>query len=247
MDDQLSALEASIGYRFRDLDLLRRALTHSSVASEPTRSLGPDGQELISVRPDNEKLEFLGDSVLGFLVSEELFRRHPDQPEGQLTVIKSRVVNSAFLYRAARALNLGGYLILGRGEDRAGGREKKTVLADAVEALIAAVFLDGGIDAARSFVLHRILSADALEPGEDPSASNPKSALQQAAMALKLPLPRYQVLQETGPDHEKLFTVEVRVGKTVAATGEGSSKKTASVRAAAAAMNKLGREIQPAQ
>ncbi|MDX2182102.1 MAG: ribonuclease III [Bryobacteraceae bacterium] len=231
MDDKLRALELAIGHTFRDRTLLERALTHSSTASEANGRRGAQG--------NNEQFEFLGDAVLGFLVSEELVRRFPDLPEGQLTIIKSRVVSAAYLYRIARKLDLGAYLFLGRGEDRAGGREKKTVLADALEALIAAVFLDAGVDATRTFVLNHLVENAALEPSDDPGSGNAKSALQELTMALKLPLPRYRVIEESGPDHSKRFTVEVRIGRDHSATGEGSSKKTASMRAAGAALAML--------
>lgn len=230
MEDRLGRLEAAIGHRFLDASLLKRALTHRSTASDHPQVLAPQA--------NNEQLEFLGDAVLGMVVSETLVRRYPNLSEGDLTVIKSRLVSASHLYRIARDLDLGSYLILSRGEDRSGGREKKTLLADALEALIAAAYLDGGIDVAREFVDRHVVG-DNIGEDEDPTRTDPKGALQELAQALKLPIPRYKVLRESGPDHRKMFTVEVRAGKDVQAQGEGGSKKIASQRAASVALDRL--------
>lgn len=226
----LPRLEAALGYRFRRLDLLTRALSHRSVASDIAPAAAPP--------PNNEQLEFLGDAVLGLVVTETLLERYPALAEGRLAVIKSRLVSASNLYRVARGLDLGAHLILSRGEDRSGGREKKTLLADALEAVVAAVYLDGGLDAARD-VLHRHVLHELDEEGDDASAPDPKTALQECAHSLKLPVPRYQVLRESGPDHRKIFTVEVRVGRDFSAIGEGASKKSASQQAASLALDRL--------
>lgn len=231
MEVKREQLESAIGHHFRDVNLLSRALTHRSIASEQQQKLVP--------RMDNERMEFLGDAVLGFVVSEALLTQHADLPEGQLSKIKSHVVSASHLYEVAIRIKIGEYLILGRGEELSGGREKKALLADAMEALIAAVYLDAGMEAARQFVLNFVMA-------EDPSSENPsretgdaKSALQELAQSLKLPAPRYQVLKESGPDHRKIFTVEVRVGRDYVATGEDGSKKSASQNAARAVLEQL--------
>ncbi len=226
-----SPLEAALGYEFRDPSLLRRALTHRSVAS--------DHQYKKSAESDNERLEFLGDSVLGFVVSEALILHQPDGAEGQLSKLKSRIVSASHLYEVAVTLSLGEHLILGRGEELSGGRQKRALLADALEALIAAIYLDGGMEPARQFIQQRILAPinETLAAGVD--YSDPKSTLQELAQSLKLPPPRYSVLREAGPDHRKLFTVEVRLGKDHSAQGEGGSKKLASQNAATAILSQL--------
>jgi ribonuclease-3 len=224
-------LEARIGYKFVDRDLLLRALTHKSVHSEVIAGGPPD--------PDNEKLEFLGDSILGFVASEYLFRRCPQSSEGTLSRLKAQRVSSAHLFKVSSKLVIGEYLKLGRGEDQSGGRAKRAILANALEALIAAIFLDGGLGPSRSFVERLILSPD--EPCDfgDDVALDAKSALQEFAQARKLLVPRYQIVHETGPEHAKLFTVEARVGRQFAARAEGASKKTAGLQAAALLLARL--------
>ncbi len=225
-------LEAVLGHRFQDRQLLIRALTH--------RSAGSDRDRQRPERIDNEQLEFLGDAVLGFLVSEALLLNHRALPEGHLSKLKSRLVSSSHLYQIAVKLDLGEYLILGRGEELSGGREKRALLADALEALIAALYLDGGIEVTRHFVLNHIISSEELLPsGLERDYADAKSALQELAQSLKLPQPRYHVLQETGPDHRKQFTIEVRVGKTLTAIGEAGSKKGASQKAAESVLRQL--------
>ncbi len=155
--------------------------------------------------------------------------------------MKSRLVSASHLYRVARAVDLGPALVLSKGEDRSGGREKQTLLADGLEAVIAALYVDGGLEAARAFV-ETFVVADVEKLATAESRLDPKGVLQELAQSRKLPLPRYQVLSETGPDHQKQFTVEVRVGKDVTATGEGSSKKTASQRAAERALSRMAAE-----
>jgi ribonuclease-3 len=230
MRADLEAFEAAIGHNFQDRDLLVRALTHTSHAYE--KSQPP--------LEDNEQLEFLGDSVLGFLISECLVQRYPTYREGRLSIFKNYLVSASNLYEAAQRLELGEYLLLGRGEELSGGRVKRGLLADAVEALIAAIYLDAGVDAARRFVVRHILGAEQ-EQGETPEApfTNFKGALQEIARSLDLPSPRYSVVSEHGPAHARQFTVEVRVGDDLAAQAEGESKKSAGQRAAQMVLDRL--------
>lgn len=230
MTADLDGLEAAIGHRFADRDLLARALTHSSLVNE--RALA--ASDLLK---DNEQLEFLGDSVLGLLISEALFRRFPDFPEGRLSKIKAHFVSANHLFEVARQLDLGMYLQLGRGEEMSGGRAKRTLLADALEAIIAAVYLEGGLETARSFVEGWIIGQDAeslagVEEQLPAALVDFKSALQELAQARKLPHPRYTIVRERGPEHSKTFTVEVRIGKEWAGQAEGLTKKAAAQKAA---------------
>ncbi|MGD0500740.1 MAG: ribonuclease III [Bryobacteraceae bacterium] len=242
MRADLASLEARIGHRFSEPELLRRALTHSSLANETRPGPGsPDG--------DNQQLEFLGDSILGFLVAEALVRRNPGFREGDLSRLKARLVSAAHLHGVARRLDLGGYLALGRSEEMSGGRAKRTLLVDALEALIAALYLDAGIDAVRSFIVERVLDAPALAD-EDAGAdlqldvANHKSALQELAHARKLAQPRYTVIRERGPEHTKTFTVEVRVGREWTGQAEGHTKKTAAQRAARAVYERMRQQFE---
>lgn len=231
MSAERKPLESAIGYSFRDERLLRRALTHKSYAHE--RPEGPAGTV-----PDNEQLEFLGDAILGFLVSESLVRQHPHLTEGRLSKWKAWLVSAGHLHRVAQRLDLGRFLLLGKGEERSGGREKPALLADATEALIAAVYLDGGLEAAREFVRRHIVSGlDSLLPLADY-----KSALQEAAQARGLPTPRYVLVGERGPEHAKSFTVEVRIGSNWSAQAEEHSKKNAGQKAARLLLEQLNRQ-----
>ncbi len=224
------ALEAKLGYSFRNRELLQRALTHRSRFSEmsPTRQGG-----------DNEQMEFLGDSILGFVVSEALVLRQPEAREGLLSKWKAHLVSAAHLHRCALELGLGEFLLLGRGEDMSGGREKKALLSDAVEALIAALYIDGGMEVARGFVQARIL--DVLRDGLDLAVTSQdhKSSLQERAQALHLPAPRYSVVHAEGPDHSKVFTMEVRLGDDLRSRATGLTKKIASQRAARLLLEQL--------
>jgi ribonuclease-3 len=237
-------LEASIGYRFTNPELLNRSLTHSSLANETPVPTG-------AAPGDNERFEFLGDSILGFLVAEALVARHPEWREGELSRLKAHLVSSVHLYGVARRLNLGQYLQLGRSEEMSGGRYKKTLLSDGIEAVLAAIYLDGGIDPARRFVFAHILDAtfDAdEESGDDiqPAITNFKSALQELAQSMGLPQPRYSVARERGPEHSKLFTIEVNVGTSWTAQGDGRTKKVAAQRAARTVYDRLrGRMASP--
>jgi ribonuclease III len=229
----LEALEAELGHVFLNRELLHRALTHKSRVFESQPHYRP-AQESAGEFADNEQLEFLGDSILGFLVSEHLVSELPSYPEGRLSKIKAHLVSSTHLHEVARDLALGDYLLLGRGEEISGGRAKKALLANAVEALIAALYLDGGIEPVRCFVVNRIVAN--FQPPQD--AQDYKSALQELAQSKKLPQPRYQVVAERGPEHSKTFVVEVRVG-TKSSTAEGLSKKSASQSAARLVLDQL--------
>lgn len=237
MRPEPASLELRINYRFSRPELLRRALTHSSLANESRT--GPGSPE-----NDNEQLEFLGDSILGFLVAEALVQRFPESREGGLSRLKAHLVSAAHLHGVARRLDLGSYLELGRSEEMSGGRAKKTLLVDGLEALIAAIYLDGGVDAARSFVSGHVLDAPYagdVEAGTDiqPAITNFKSALQELAQSRKLPQPRYTIVRERGPEHSKTFTVEVRVGKDWTGHAEGRTKKIAAQRAARGVYERL--------
>lgn len=222
-------LEAALGYRFDARELLAQALTHRSSVYERTASTVP---------PDNEQMEFLGDSILGFIVSDALVAAHPDYPEGRLSKVKAHLVSSSHLHQVAVGLKLGDYLVLGRGEEMSGGREKRTLLADALEALIAAVYLDGGIDAARTFVMQHVVG-EAEPATELAAATDYKSALQELAQSMKLPQPRYAIVEERGPEHAKTFLVEARVGREWVSRAEGLSKKSAGQKAARQILQRL--------
>ena len=242
MRAELSLLEARLQYRFSNQELLRRALTHSSASHETITGPCPPDK-------DNEQLEFLGDSVLGFLITEALVQRHAKCREGELSALRAHLVSSVHLFGVARRLEIGSYLELGMGEEMSGGRAKKTLLVDALEALIAALYLDGGIELARSFVGEYVL--DAPDGGDPPpdvelhtTISNFKSALQELAQSRKLPQPRYAIIRERGPEHAKTFTVEVKVGKQWAGHADGVTKKTAAQKAARLVYDRM-RSQQP--
>jgi ribonuclease-3 len=237
MRAELATLEARIGHPFRDRELLVRALTHRSFVHD-LRSTGAE------VTADNENLEFLGDSILGFLVSEALMRRYPEHREGKLSSEKARIVSAAHLHGVARRLDLGSYLVLGHGEELTGGRNKKTLLGDALEAVIAAIYLDAGIEASRQFVMTHVLDAPFAGDEESdtdiqPAIRNFKGALQELAKSRNLAQPRYIVTDETGPPHAKVFTVEVRVGAECSGQAMGRTKKIAAQRAARGVYERL--------
>jgi ribonuclease III len=223
-------LEAKLGYEFRNRELLQRALTHRS--SLEGRSTTETQLE------DNEQLEFLGDSVLGFVVSEALILTHAEAREGQLSRWKAHLVSAAHLYACALALGLGEYLVLGRGEEKNGGRARLNLLSDAMEALIAALYLDGGMAPAKAFIERNILQA-ASNLDETVPSNNQKVELQQRARAMGLPPPRYQVIAEEGPDHSKVFVVEVTLGEGLSSRAEASTKKMASLIAAKMLLEQL--------
>jgi ribonuclease-3 len=229
----LETLEARLGHAFAERALLVRALTHRSWASELAGGAAPASEH-------NEQLEHLGDAILGFVVSEHLYERYPDLSEGRLTQMKAQLVNAAHLYTVALALELGRFMILGKTEEVNGGRTKRALLANTVEALIAALYLDGGIERTRRFVLEQVVAENELrEPLPDISAVDYKGALQEMARLKRLPAPHYLVLKEEGPQHAKTFTVEARVGETYRAVSSGSTKKVASQMAARDVLERL--------
>jgi len=228
MTPPIERLEEKLGYQFKNRELLFRALTHRSCASE----FPPDQCA------DNEQFEFLGDSVLGFVVSEALVASYPEAREGELSQWKSHLVSAAYLYLRALTIELGDFLRLGKGEERNGGRERKTVLANAFEAVIAAIHLDGGIEAARAFINTHVLSEiDTMDGSIE--LLNHKSVLQEHTQAMGLPMPRYATVGTAGPEHAKVFTVEARVGDALSEKATGSSKKAASQQAAEMLIGRL--------
>lgn len=237
MELDAEALEAALGYRFQSRELFARAFTHRSSVYEKTSS---------AASTDNERLEFLGDAILGFVVSDVLVAAHPDYTEGLLSKRKAHLVSASHLYEVAAHLRLGAYLLLGRGEEMSGGRGKKALLADAVEALIAALYLDGGMDPARRFILQYVIGEG--EPSSDVAlATDYKSALQELAQSMKLPQPRYAIMEERGPEHAKTFLVEARVGREWVSRGEGLSKKSAGQKAAQEILRQLAESRPEAQ
>jgi ribonuclease-3 len=229
--DEFEDLQLQIEYRFKDRGLLEHALTHRSRAAEDA-----SGGVI-----DNESLEFLGDAVLGLIVADVLFHRYPDYSEGQKSKIKASVVSTHSLARHAERLGLGDHLILGRGEEKTGGRFKSALLADAYEALIAAIYLDGGIEAARAFLVREL--DEAINAGQQPDfhGEDFKSALQERLQALGRPLPEYRVINEEGPDHRKVFHVDVIVGGETLATATGRTKKEAEQEAARLVVEQLAK------
>ncbi len=230
--DELASLERALGYRFRDRELLVRALTHRSRAHED--GSGPEST--------NESLEFLGDAVLGFVVADLVYQEYPEADEGQKSKIKASLVSYTALARVAASLDLGTHLLLGRGEDKTGGRRKPVLLADACEAVIAAVYLDGGLAAARTFILRALatqLDEARARGAAVAGASDFKSSLQEYLQARRLPPPTYRVVAQAGPDHAKLFTVDVHAAGRLLARADGRSKKEAEQQAARAALEAL--------
>jgi len=233
-------LEQRLAYRFQHRDLLAGALTHSSAASDLRTGRTGDtagGTKL----EDNERLEFLGDAVLELLTREYLLEKFPEWSEGQLSKRRARIVNARSLAAAARRLAIGEHLRLGRGEEKTKGREKPALLADAFEAVVAAIYLDGGLGAARK-MLQRVLFERALEEsGEAAAEPDQKSALQEFLQGRGQSPAEYRLAGESGPDHQKVFQVEVWAGGKCLASGAGGTKKEAEQRAARSALEQLGK------
>jgi len=222
---EMKTLEEKLGYTFRDISLLENALTHSSCANESRGKL-----------QSNERLEFLGDSILGMVVAEHLYRNHPDLPEGELTRTRAALVCEESLVEVAQALGLGAYLKLGKGEEAGGGRNRPSIRADAVEAVLAAVYLDGGIGSARKIIQKYILCKElaGLNSGRDYKTSLQELVQRESGQVLK-----YRLVGESGPDHDKRFYVEVELNGVAVGRGEGHSKKEAEQMSAKAAIQKL--------
>ena len=222
---ELHALSGRLGRVFNDPALLNTSMAHRSWCAETT-----------GVEP-NERLEFLGDAVLGLVVTDHVYRTYPDLPEGELAKVRASVVNSASLAEVAAELRLGTALLLGKGEDQSGGREKPSILADAMEAVIGATYLDGGWDAAASLVMH-LLGERITEAAAGPGGQDYKTRLQELAARQFDQLPRYDVTDE-GPDHAKVFFATVHIDAIARGTGEGRSKKQAEQAAARMAWEEL--------
>ena len=253
MEAAQTELEAALGYAFKVPALLMRALTHRSLANEQATQGVMDqalARQTVGVG-DNERLEFLGDAVLGLVVAESLFGVHPDWHEGELTRVRARLVSRQHMAQVAEAIGLGKHLRLSRAEEKGGLRRKSTVLSNTMEAVIGALFLDGGLEPVRAFARRRILGQAAEQLAEElrsgAALGNYKSALQERLQADRAGAPVYRVKSESGPDHRKRFLVEVRLkmeagepGKPLA-RGTGSTKKVAEQDAARRAMEKLDR------
>jgi len=221
-------LEARLGYEFKDMALKAQVLTHRSFRHEN------EGDPT----PDNERLEFLGDAVLGFLVSRALYTAFPGKSEGELSKLRALLVSARKLAAKARALDLGAHLRLGRGEDKSGGRDKDSILSDAFESVVAGVYLDGGLDEA-SRLVERLYADEMPDLGSRQPLSDYKSYLQETLHARGRSEPRYEVVEEVGPDHRKLFHVAVTIDGCEAGRGHGASKKAAEQEAARAAVASL--------
>ena len=222
----INDLEGAIGYRFQNITLLQNALTHSSYANERWHN------SLLS----NERLEFLGDSILGMVVAEYLYKQFPDRPEGELTKMRADMVCESSLAAIAETIGLGQHLLLGHGEDRLGGRSRASILADAVESVIAASYLDGGMDAAKGFIEKFVLTN---VPVKRMQNTDYKTALQELVQQKKNQNLTYVLAGESGPDHDKVFCVEVLLNNVPIGTGTGSSKKRAEQSAAQSALKAL--------
>jgi ribonuclease III len=232
----LDTLEKALGHRFANRALLEKAITHSSFASE-----SPEPTD------DNEQMEFLGDSVLQMVATEELYQRFPHYHEGELSKLRAHLVNAQHLVHCAQQLHLGNYLRLGRGEEKSGGRRRAAILSDALEALLAALYLDGGFFPARAFIVSHVLEPELKRLLADPSivlASDHISRLQDVLRASGRPVPRYEMAGEEGPAHRKSFTMRVVVldaqnQTEFAAEASGNTKKAASQMAAQKALERL--------
>jgi len=224
----LEELEERLEYRFQERELLLQALSHRSFANEHQ-------EEML----DNEVLEFLGDAVLGLVVSEMLYRRHPNLTEGQMSKLKAFLVSAGMLARKAEEIDLGSYLLLGKGEEKTAGRGKDSLLANALEAVIAVLYLDGGMPVVAGFLDRMLLPELSAAIQREPTLQDFKSLLQEKLQAVGRPLPVYRVVGENGPDHEKVFLVELVVDEERLADGEGKTKKAAEQAAAEVALADL--------
>jgi len=250
---EITALETALAYHFHRRAVIEQALTHSSQAREQESQQAGDKKFKVN---DNEQLEFLGDAILSLVTSEELFHRFPQFREGELSKLRAHVVSERHLIRVAQRLELGHYLRLGRGEEKSGGRSKTALLVDALEAVLAAIYLDGGMGPAREFILREILAPE-LERMEREGGALPmndfKSALQETLQGLGLAQPSYVLVQEAGPEHSKTFTVEVRLNTKdgedhaeFVGRAQGSTKKTAEQDAARQLLSYLASRPQSA-
>jgi ribonuclease-3 len=250
---EITALEAGLGYHFRRRAVIEQAVTHSSQAREQEAQRVGEGKYKVR---DNEQLEFLGDAVLALVTSEELFQRFPQFREGELSKLRAHLVSERHLIRVAQQLELGHYLRLGRGEEKSGGRSKTALLVDALEAILAAIYLDGGFEVAREFVRSKVIEPElARMQGEGTTlpVTDFKSALQEAVQGLGLPQPAYVLVEESGPEHSKTFTVEARLNTKsdkepeLVGRAQGSTKKNAEQDAARQLLTSLASRSKAAE
>jgi len=230
-EKRLAALQKKINYSFHDLTLLKASMTHKSYLRQKFNDH--------KVPSPFERMEFLGDSILGFVVSKELFLRFPDEQEGNLSKLKSQIVSETYLTLKANDLDLGKYILLSQDELQSGGQAKPSILSDTMEALICAIYLDGGISAASRFIKNFVLNnfENLVNRSE---LVNYKSILQEYVQARNLPPPEYKIIGETGPQHQKVFLVEVKINGKRMGEGKGTTKKAAHQEAAKMACQKLG-------
>ena len=221
-----------LDYKFKNKNLFKAAMTHSSHANENRKS-----QE-----HSNERLEFLGDAVLGLICGQFLFEKHPKMEEGELSKLRAALVCEKSLYKLAKEIDLGSEILLGKGEEAGGGRERPSVLADATEALLAAIYLDGGMEEAKNFILP-FLKRESEKTIKTEGTSDYKTALQEIIQKNKEETLTYRLFKESGPDHDKMFEVEVRLNSNVIGTGKGKSKKRAEQMAAKQALELMGAQI----
>ncbi len=250
---EITALEAALGYHFQRKGVVEQAITHSSQAREQESQQVGNNKFRVN---DNEQLEFLGDAILALVTSETLFHRFPQFREGELSKLRAHIVSERHLIRVAQQLELGHYLRLGRGEEKSGGRSKTALLVDALEAILAAIYLDGGMEPVREFILREILTPE-LESMEREGGALPmndfKSALQETLQGLGMAQPSYVLVEEAGPEHRKIFTVEVRLNarrdqgrEEFVGRAQGSTKKTAEQDAARQLLSYLASRPQAA-
>ena len=226
----MDALEERLGYKFKNINLLKNSLTHSSYANEVRGGFS-----------SNERLEFLGDSVLSVIVSDYIYKHYPNMPVGELTKLRASLVCEKSLCTFSRELHLGEFLMLGKGEEKGGGRERDSILADAFEAVLAAMYLDGGMEVARQHVLRFVLPE--LNHTDDEVFKDYKTALQEIIQRNPEEEVTYILTDESGPDHDKLFTVEVHLNSNIIGKGSGKSKKQAEQSAAKQALQLMGADI----
>ena len=226
----MNSLEKNLNYKFKNIQLLKNALIHSSYANENRGNIH-----------SNERLEFLGDSVLSIIVSEHIYNRFPNMPEGELTRLRASLVCEKSLCAFSRELGIGDYLELGMGEDKNGGRERDSILADAFEAVLAAIYLDGGMEAAKKHIMNTVLHD--IKHHDDDTFKDYKTTLQEIIQRNPEESVTYILIDESGPDHDKRFTVEVHLNSNVIGTGTGKNKKQAEQMAAKQALHLMGEDI----